>query len=108
MIQKEISMRPRFFPLTMGLVAVLLTSSCVPTTAAPTVDSAPPASFVPEASTPQPTVAAPADAPASTQSSEVEVLPVPTSRGPKLEATDPASVSLASDQLQLVEFFRFT
>jgi hypothetical protein len=31
-----------------------------------------------------------------------------TPRGPKLEATDPATVSLASGQLQLVEFFRFT
>jgi hypothetical protein len=33
---------------------------------------------------------------------------VATSRGPELEATDPATVSLASGQLQLVEFFRFT
>ncbi len=35
-------------------------------------------------------------------------LPVATSRGPDLHATDPATVSLASGQLQLVEFFRFT
>ena len=35
-------------------------------------------------------------------------LPVPTSRGPDLEATDPATVSLASGDLQLVEFFRYT
>jgi hypothetical protein len=33
---------------------------------------------------------------------------VATSRGPDLEATDPATVSLASGGLQLVEFFRFT
>jgi hypothetical protein len=33
---------------------------------------------------------------------------VATSRGPDLEATDPATVSLASGDLQLVEFFRFT
>jgi len=33
---------------------------------------------------------------------------VATSRGPNLEATDPTSVNLASGQLQLVEFFRFT
>ncbi|MGC8856902.1 MAG: hypothetical protein ACP5QU_08890 [Anaerolineae bacterium] len=33
---------------------------------------------------------------------------VATSRGPNLEATDPASVQLASGGLQLVEFFRFT
>jgi hypothetical protein len=35
-------------------------------------------------------------------------LPVATSRGPDLHATDPATVSLASGQLQFVEFFRFT
>jgi hypothetical protein len=33
---------------------------------------------------------------------------VPTSRGPDLVATDPSTVNLASGQLQLVEFFRFT
>jgi hypothetical protein len=33
---------------------------------------------------------------------------VATSRGPDLEATDPSTVSLASGDLQLVEFFRFT
>jgi hypothetical protein len=35
-------------------------------------------------------------------------LPVATSRGPNLEATDPLTVSLASGELQFVEFFRFT
>ena len=35
-------------------------------------------------------------------------LPVATSRGPNLEATDPASVRLDSGGLQLLEFFRFT
>jgi hypothetical protein len=38
----------------------------------------------------------------------VDVQPIATSRGPELEATDPTTVSLASGQLQLVEFFRFT
>jgi hypothetical protein len=38
----------------------------------------------------------------------VPVQAVATSRGPNLEATDPSTVSLASGQLQLVEFFRFT
>ena len=98
-------MRPRFLFGAIGLVAVLLTSSCAPTPAAPIVDTAPPASVAPEASVPQPTAAAEAtDAP--TQA--VEVQAVATSRGPNLEATDPATVSLASGQLQLVEFFRFT
>ena len=35
-------------------------------------------------------------------------LPVATSRGPELEATDPTTVNLASGQVQFVEFFRFT
>jgi hypothetical protein len=38
----------------------------------------------------------------------VDVQAVATSRGSNLEATDPTTVSLASGQLQLVEFFRFT
>jgi hypothetical protein len=46
-----------------------------------------------------PTQPAPADATA---------LPMATSRGPQLHATDPATVSLASGGLQFVEFFRFT
>ena len=41
-------------------------------------------------------------APAST------AVPVSTSRGPDLHATDPTTVSLASGGLQFVEFFRFT
>ena len=39
---------------------------------------------------------------------EATALPVATSRGPNLEATDPTAVSLASGGLQFVEFFRFT
>ncbi len=35
-------------------------------------------------------------------------LPIATSRGPDLEATDPTTVNLASGQVQFVEFFRFT
>jgi hypothetical protein len=73
-------MKPRFYFWIMGLVAVLLTVSCAP--AAQTDDSVP--------------------------AQAVEVQAVATSRGPNLEATDPATVSLASGQLQLVEFFRFT
>ena len=75
----------------------------------------------------QPPVAdspAPATAPAATQTGAPTLSPVPpeatqaaptatalpvaTSRGPNLEATDPRTVNLASGQLQLVEFFRFT
>jgi ABC-type Fe3+-hydroxamate transport system substrate-binding protein len=38
----------------------------------------------------------------------VDAQPVATSRGPELHATDPTTVSLASGQIQFVEFFRFT
>jgi hypothetical protein len=99
-------MRPRFLFGAIGLVVVLLTSSCAPTPAAPIVDTAPPASAAPVASTPQPTAAVEPTVTAPAQAAEVQ--PIATSRGPNLEATDPATVSLASGQLQLVEFFRFT
>ena len=77
-VHKGDLMKPRFFFPALGLVAVLLTASCAPAATAPV----------------------PAQA--------VEVQAAATSRGPNLEATDPATVSLASGQLQLVEFFRFT
>jgi hypothetical protein len=44
----------------------------------------------------------------TTVTSELQPAPVVTPRGPDLVATDPATVNLASGQLQLVEFFRFT
>jgi hypothetical protein len=104
-------MKNRFFFGAVSLVAVLLVIACapaatatqeiivLPTTAtlAPAVDSAP----ATEAA--QPVVI---EATATTQSESVQA--VPTSRGEMLEATDPSTVSLASGQLQLVEFFRFT
>lgn len=43
-----------------------------------------------------------------TEDSAPTALPVATSRGPELEATDPTMVSLASGGLHFVEFFRFT
>jgi hypothetical protein len=64
---------------------------------------------------PSPTIAAPTpepetQPPAAVPSEVIEAspLPVATSRGPDLHATDPTTVSLASGQLQFVEFFRFT
>ena len=96
-------MRPRFI-FWFGLIAVLAISAC-----APTVTSIPAAPEVP--STQEATAAsAPVDssAPAATEEPAAPVLAVATSRGPNLEATDPSTVSLASGQLQLVEFFRFT
>ncbi len=71
-------MKPRIYYLTIGLLSVLLTS-CAPQVTQPQVTNETP-----------------------------PVVAVATSRGANLEATDPATVSLASGQLQLVEFFRFT
>jgi hypothetical protein len=45
------------------------------------------------------------------QAAEIPASPVAiaaTSRGPDLEASDPGTFSLASGQVQLVEFFRYT
>lgn len=96
--------KPRFFFCTLSLVAVVLTTSCAPAAATETVAAVP-------VDPPTPTTAAvPAteaviDPPAEEAPT---VQAVATSRGPNLEATDPTTVSLASGQLQLVEFFRFT
>jgi len=91
-------MRPRFIFWTLGLVIVFLTVACA---------SAPPTQTAPLAAPPVEATAAPLDS--ATKPAEIpSAQPVATSRGPNLEATDPATVSLASGQLQLVEFFRFT
>lgn len=84
-------MKPRLFFWTLSLIAVLVASACASTAAA-----------VPAATaSPVPITQAPT-------AGSVDVQAVATSRGPNLEATDPTTVSLASGQLQLVEFFRFT
>ena len=44
----------------------------------------------------------------SDSTEEATAIPIATSRGPDLHATDPTTVSLASGGLQFVEFFRFT
>ena len=97
-------MKTRLFP-SLALLAVVL-AACAP--AATPVVTAPPIIVMPS-QTPVPVlqtatqpVGVPTDSPAPT------VLPLATSRGPGLHATDPSTVSLASGQLQLVEFFRFT
>ena len=102
-------MKTRLFPL-LNLLAVFL-AACAsastptnPTTAAtqqPVEPSATLAAPTLEPAT-QPAVDAPTEASAPTP------LPIATSRGPDLHATDPATVSLASGQVQFVEFFRFT
>ncbi len=55
-----------------------------------------------------PTLAAPTSAATQPAASEATALPIATSRGPDLHATDPTTVGLASGGLQFVEFFRFT
>lgn len=93
-------MKPRFLLWTVGLVAALLAVSCAPSTPTETAPPNPTATvssaLLGETAVPQVEATIPA------------VLPAATSRGPNLEATDPATVSLASGGLQLVEFFRFT
>jgi hypothetical protein len=97
-------MNTRFFS-TLCLIA-LLVAACAPT-ASPLPGEAPPSAatsaspLVIEASA-TPLVAAALETPVPSP------LPVATSRGPDLHATDPATVNLAAGQLQFVEFFRFT
>ena len=95
---------PSLILLTL-LLAACAPAATQPAAAPPVVVELPSATpFLPatptlEQSTPLPTVAE-----APTQAA----LPVATSRGPDLHATDPTTVSLASGQYQFVEFFRFT
>ena len=57
-------------------------------------------------STTEPTLSGATEGP--TEAVAATPIPVATSRGPELEATDPTTVNLASGQVQFVEFFRFT
>ncbi len=99
----------------ISLLAVLLVAACAPTAApAPAEPKAPTQPAVPimtEPPIPTPTQSQPlviaTDIPPTVAPVEPPQ-PVATSRGPNLEAIDPATVSLASGDLQLVEFFRFT
>jgi hypothetical protein len=97
--------RPRLF-LTLIVLAVFLagcTAEANPTNP-PAQATVPPTVTLPTA-----TAAAVSEAAATEPApSEVTALPVATSRGPDLHATDPTTVSLASGGLQFVEFFRFT
>ena len=92
------SMRLKSIFWTVSLVIVFVASACAPATS---VSTLPPA-----LDTSTSTAGEQATQPVSTQAAPVQA--VATSRGPNLEATDPSTVELASGQLQLVEFFRFT
>ena len=93
----------RFFP---GLVmAAVILAACSPasrtaSTSQAAIEPSPTASSVPNTSTAAPM--------ALTEAPSASPLPLATSRGPELHATDPATVNVASGGLQLVEFFRFT
>ena len=89
------------------LILVALLAACAPATASR--EPAAPATQPPAAS--PATMATPAttlDAATAPPLAEATALPVATSRGPELHATDPTTVSLASGGLHFVEFFRFT
>jgi hypothetical protein len=92
-IQGDDNMKFRKFLPILMMIAVLL-AACASQPAANAPAAQPPAN--------QP---AQADAAPAQESAPVAI---PTSRGDQLQATDPATVSLASGGLQLVEFFRFT
>lgn len=94
--------KPRFLFWTVSLVAVLLASSCAPAeTSPPAIPALPTLESLPATTAPETNIPAPTDTSPAVQAAA-------TSRGPNLEATDPTTVNLASGQLQLVEFFRFT
>jgi len=105
----RIKVKTRLLP-SLSLL-VLLLAACAPAAVAPEPsDGQPPAPIDVE---PTATAFVPADpatdvGAAPTEEVAVAPLPVATSRGDGLHATDPSTVNLASGDLQFVEFFRFT
>ena len=95
-------MRIRIF-LCLFLTA-FLAAACASETPTPPSAASP---ALPSATAP-PALKASTTAAAPTEALSPSPLPLATSRGPELHATDPATVSLASGGLQFVEFFRFT
>lgn len=96
-------MKTRLF-LTLSLFAVLLAAACAPSTTATQPDEP---VIVESSATPLVEIPS-ATVEAVPTESLATALPLATSRGSELYATDPTTVSLASGQLQFVEFFRFT
>ena len=100
-------MKPRLI-LTLSLLLTLL-AACAPQAAAPEVPAATQAPIDLPAVAATATPAQPAALePSATQATVAEAMPMATSRGPELHATDPSTVSLATGGLHFVEFFRFT
>lgn len=95
----------------LGLL-ILLLAACAPAAVAPEPSDGQPAA--PVAVEPTATAFIPADpateavAAPTEEVVAAEPLPVATSRGDRLHATNPSTVNLASGGLQFVEFFRFT
>jgi hypothetical protein len=98
-------MRNRFFSLLFLVAVILAACSTAPATQPP---AAPPVVELPSATPAISVEGSATQPPVAVEAPTQAVLPVATSRGPNLEATDPTTVSLASGQYQLVEFFRFT
>ena len=94
--------------LSLGLFAVLLASCAPPAVTEPPAQSAAPVLVIAPSATPQANIPSPTPGVAAAEVPAPTPLPIATSRGPNLEAIDPATVSLASGQIQFVEFFRFT
>lgn len=92
--------------IVIPMLLVLITAACTPSQqqAVPTATNT--LMTVNQDATLEP--AAPTSEAIATITVEPERVIMPTSRGPNLVATDPSGVKLASGQLQLVEFFRFT
>jgi len=93
-----------FFPI-VSLLALTMLSACAPAASESTV------SVPTSTATAVQVVESPVATEEALATSTVPPTPVQaaaTSRGPELEATDPTTVTLASGQPQLVEFFRFT
>ena len=99
--------------LAIGLLAVMLLVACAPAASpTPSQPEAPVQPALQETEPPVPPSTLPTETQPQTAETEAQPTELPqvaaTSRGPDLESTDPASVSLASGELQLVEFFRYT
>jgi hypothetical protein len=105
MIERRLMKSPRFFT-SLVLLAVIL-AACGPATA--TVSPVQPVTVEATATLPSsPTLDTSAEMTAAPTETRLPTpLPIATSRGPNLEATDPTTVSMASGGLQFVEFFEF-
>ena len=91
--------------LSLVLLTVFLAACAAGT---PTVVPEAPQAAQPSATLPPATDSSAQATTAPTEGLAATAVPVATSRGPDLHATDPSTVKLASGGLQLVEFFRFT